>query len=552
MSDSQRPCPSPHPVRSAGGGPADELEVVGSHASACWTRCNRCGRWFWLETDQSRFQYWEERELDRALASRALTGGDPAAVVELLITHGLPHGPLWELPEARVELLVALTPSASNADRIAALRRHSLDATWTAALRQQEALTQCATRTVAPDHELPFAVALAHDFSTFSGPFECDGAVFLLRAGPPATIWQITPERVVEIPIAGPPRLAALAPERMVVHVTADDREGLLFLDATTMVPIELVAARGHLLVESLDGGAWMLHHVDDSLVELRDRDLKRLASYRFAKNHPEHFACRPRRLDDGWLVSSVIDSAGQASALACLDADFHVVARSEERGLRDSLTVLGDGFFTAHTNEDRGTLELWQQQGDRLVRHRALPSRASLHIDDHLVVLDHDRTLACFDRGGDQLWSRQVVGPGALLHRVGERVIVYRDHRAVLVDPADGALEQIDEPFALSFARDCDQNGYLVAGPTVLRIRGRAMERTDLEAPYRFATTAADAIILADPRAPGRYLVLGADGVRRGVFEAPRASLSVVATRGGPYLLEPDRLRIAGFAQSR
>lgn len=549
MSDAEGPCPAPHPVRGSGGAPADDLEIIGAYTSACWTRCRRCDRWFWLETDEGRFQYWDERELDPGLASRALLGGDPATVVELLTTHGLPHGPLWELPDARVELLVALTPAASRTQRIAALRRHSLDATWAAALRQQEALAQGEARAVRRDAALPFAVDLAHDFSTFTGPFECDGALFLLRAGPTAAIWRITPERVVELPVAGPPRLAGLCPDQLVAHVAAGSREGLVALDATTMTSIEIVARPGHLFVESIDGGTWMLHRIDDNLVELCDRELRRIVSYRFAKNHPENLAAPPRRRGDGWLVSSITGAAGRSSALACLDARFRVVACSEERGPREALSVLGDGFFTACTSDDRGTLELWHQQDDRLVRHRALPCRASLPIDDHLVVLDHQHTLARFDRQGDAQWSREVLGPGAMLQRAGELVLVYHDRRALLLDPADGStVARLDEPFTLSFAVDRDHNGYLVGGPSVLRIRGRSVERTELEASYRFATTAAGAIVLADPRTPGRYLVLGADGIRRGVFDAPGANFSVFATRGGPYVLEPGRLRIAAF----
>jgi hypothetical protein len=61
--------------------------------------------------------------------------------------------------------------------------------------------------------------------------------------------------------------------------------------------------------------------------------------------------------------------------------------------------------------------------------------------------------------------------------------------------------------------------------------------------------TTAANAALLGD-RETGRYVVIGADGVTRGGFEAEDVSFSVAGTLGGPYVLEPRRLRIGAFSR--
>src|ERR1035437_2241852 len=110
-------CPVPHPIRGADGLTyADELEVVGSHATEAWVRCRRCGTWFWLSTDiGSKYEYVGAVTLDTALAERALVRGDLDAIAELVVTHRVPYGPVWTTASAMVEIFCALTPGATEA-----------------------------------------------------------------------------------------------------------------------------------------------------------------------------------------------------------------------------------------------------------------------------------------------------------------------------------------------------------------------------------------------------------------------------------------------------
>ncbi len=544
-----------HPLRGPDRRPHPVLEVIGTHASACWTRCTQCGRWFWLETDTSRFQYEDEWELDATDAERAFRDGRPEDVIALLTAHGLPRGPLWELASARAALFVALTPSATEDARIAALEGASLDAVWSRALAQRTASRAALTRAVAIEPQ-PFAIDLTGDLGSLRGFGEIDGAVFLARAAPPHAIVRVTAEQVVEIPVAGPCGFGVACGDGVIFHVAGPEADGLIRFGPDAMIPLALESP-GPRYLAGLDDGHLFIAPAGpvgggERKVEIRDAALAFVASFSVHLPHHESTPSHPRRVDGGWLASGVIDTRGVPLALVRFDDRFAVVAASTDaRGPRHDLTPLGDDRFLARQEGAAFEIELWAQREAHLERVDTFEARGARFVADTIVHLD--RRGGVFGRAtdGEVRWREDFTAHGAsYLGLVGEHAVVYSDGRAALFRVADGArVAEIDEPFPLTFHRDGAGDGYLLGGPSVLRIdRAGRVERTELDAAYAFATTIGDAMVLADRVTPGRYVVVRRDGALH-EFVAPGARFSVVTTRGGPYVLEPERLRIGRFA---
>lgn len=555
-------CPRPHPLRDEHDedAPHADLEVMGAHASACWVRCRKCGRWFWLETDTGRFGYRNEWELDPEEAERAVMGKHPRDVVALLVHHGLPHGPLWELPEARVALLEAMTEGATPDARIAALEGATLDPIFEKALAQMRAHRAAATRRIdAPAHG--FAIDLRGDFDAWVGAFEANEAVFFLRQRPPYAAYRISATEVVEIPLAGRPSVAVAAPRGVYVHVEGggDGPDGLVLFAAEAMIPMPL-STRGATLISPLQDEHVLLCPFEvgtgERVVELRDRNLGFVASFRVALPHHESYPSIPRRVGDGWLTSNVVPKRGLPLALALFDARFRVVAASrDERGPRQGLTVLPSDRFFARPEGRAFVLEVWKREGDALVLETEHASRALVAFEDVFMSLDRRGGLDAFERDGvtRRFHVELDVPPPTYAIASGDHVLVYGNGgRVVAVRARDGEITScLDEPFPVAFAVDHGRRAYALAGPTLLRFdRGVAM-RTELDGAYRWATSTDDAIVIARKGTPGHFLVVGADGAWRGAFDAPGVRLAVVTTRGGPYVIERDRLRIGALPTS-
>jgi hypothetical protein len=364
----------------------------------------------------------------------------------------------------------------------------------------------------------------------------------------------VSADAVVQIPVSGRPTFVAGRDDAFMVRVAGEMADGLVLFREDAMIPLAL-ETREPRYIAPLDDGHFLLCPFEvgtgERVVELRDRGLAFVASYRIALPHHESYPSHPIRVGDGWLASSVVDDRGHALALVLFDARFRVVAASdEERGPRHELLPLGDDRFAARAEGAAFTVELWERRGASLVRTSEIPSRGFVPVGDVLFTVDDGGEVRGLERDGRTRWSRRIEAPRPHYHfRTGEHVLVYGGSHATLFRACDGEiLAEIDEPFDLALAVDRAGHGYVLAGPSLLRIRGDTVERTALDRAHRWATGIEDAIVLADPEEQGRYLVVGIDGSIRGEFRAPKARFSVATTHGGPYVLEPERLRIGSF----
>lgn len=543
----------PHPLRGEHGRPHPVLEVIGAYGSACWTRCRACGRWFWLETDTSKFMFEKEWELDAAHAELALLGGRPDEVITFLREYVLPEGPLWELASARVELLATLTPDATHSERITALEAIELDSGWSDALAQMRVTERARRRTTAVP-PLEFAIDLRADFSGWYGFGEIAGAVFLHRDKPPYSILRITSEQIVQIPVAGPCSGGIRCGDAVVYFVEGADADGLIRFGVDAMIPLELrprgrrflaALGDGHLLVVPMAIGG------GERTVQILDAGLGFVASFSILLPHHESDPSPPLRLPDGWLASGVRGQSPGSLALVRFDDRFEVVALSEDEfGPRHSLTALGDDRFLARPEGAAFAWELWEQRGTRLERTHELEARGARAFADVFVALSRRGEVMGHERDGTVRWRAPFEAPGATyLHAIGGHVLVYGGHRARLIRATDGAaVHDFVEPFPVTLVADHAGEGYLLAGPSVVHVaKSGAVRRTELDRAYAYATAIDDAVVLADREEAGRYVVVSAEGGLT-EFIAPGARFSVITTRGGPYVLEPDRLRIGAL----
>ncbi|MFV8753511.1 hypothetical protein ACNOYE_23410 [Nannocystaceae bacterium ST9] len=554
MAGSARPCPTPHPLRAGFDSRGDllwapTLELIGGYEDSFWMRCRACGAWFWVVCDTSRFSYQNEWRLPSAEAERALLGHEPASVVALLVGHGLPHGPLWELASARVGLLRTLTPGHDDRERIAALHGQArLDSTWTDALAlliDELAATQRSV--VVP--QLEFMIDLQRDMSSCDELFELPGALIApLRE--PASLLRFSEPGGVEIPLAGPPRLLASQPESLLFFIEGPT-PSLLMLRPETMLALPL-SPGARLLGLALDRGHCLLIPDPEPTpegprrVELRDERLEFAASLPMQIEPRSPYPCAPRAMAGGWLFSNVVDDAGELIGLSLFDDRWQVAAHSRAIvGARSCDPIDDERLLAVPLAGAR--LEGWRRVGDRLERRFDLGCHAHVRVGERIVAAEGGYAFG-LDLAGRQTW-RRLVGPLNLqMIALGPTcVLICGDRLLELIEPetgkpiarVEGAID--DEVFV-------DRAGWahLMFGATLISVDPRGtIERTPLDGEYSIVGGAGIGVVLRRDDEGAHHLWIACTGEPIAAFEAPDARWSVVGSVAGPHVLEPGRLRI-------
>jgi hypothetical protein len=526
-----------------------DLEVMGSCQPDTWARCHKCGRWFWLTTDDSKWQYYAEWEIDGTLAERAFVQGEAEAAARLLVSSDLPEGPLWTSSSALLEMLRAVTPRATDRERSRALAAAAPTGRWAKAARLIEAI---ATGVMPAAPELPFALDLTLAGRSFGEWFEVGSALVLFQTAPTHALVRIDGRAVTESTSPGPLHFLGHRDDALLFGVTTPEGVAVGRIDAAGTMTL---SAPSHTRygVFDLDDGHWLFLPADGAPVrdvELRGPDAQPRVKLRMGLASG---VAPPRRMGDGWIVSGCVDEQDQSQALTLLDGAFQIVAQS--RGARGHrLMAPADATsLWAETIEYPYALERWVRRGEVLERTFCLETQGWIKVRCGVVACPRDVRAAItgYDDAGQQSFRLDATRAGATYFaEVPDGLLVYDDASARTLDPRTGkeVADPIDVEAIVHLLSDRDGTSYLqdrvwlwVFGKTE-RTRIFVGERMRLE------TTCGDCALLRDDA--GDCLVIGSDGAR-GRFSAPGAQLSVIGTRGGPYLVEGARVRVARFAQA-
>jgi len=535
-------CKQPHDLERMGGAGDDE-----------WFRCRRCGDWLWTCNDtSSRYQFQGSWPLDRGRAERAFAGGSLVEAVQLVVDEKLPQGPNTTSEESLVGLLEALAPRAGDDERMQALRAARLDARWTRVL---SLLERRLAAVKSPDGPLlDFALDLAFDGVGIDELYELKRSLVGLRTG-------ARPE-LVRVDVTGFVTSTALPAEpRFLEH----DESGVVFSVAT---------AAGHQVMAIDDGGrviGWpqgpvpaYASSLDDghrllftrepvATAQMFDAAWQLLFTYRFALGSG-WYPAPPRRFGEGWIVSAVMDKAGSDHALTWMIPQQGVKAVSPDGTGGRLIETLSSTTLLAETLSAPFTLETWQLDGERLVRREAHPVESWRRMNDAAVVLlRKGRTprlsLRRLGPDGNVVWEQEVArSPGGTKMYLADApgsVLVYGDQYARLFALQDGREVDGFDVLGSIHVLGGEREALYVLNGDELRIVTADGVRVVSVPSGDIATTCGGGVLLA-LRDSGRYRLIGPDGRTRGDIEAPRARFSVIGTRGGPYVLEPGRLRVA------
>src|SRR5450432_897599 len=308
-----------HSIRE-GRGYSDNFEIVGSESTDVWGRCKTCGTWWWCVIDDGKFQFEDQRAIPTELAEAALLRHDQDALARLFVLHELPHGPLWELVSARIEIFRALTPSVTDADRAHAIRGANPDERWQLVVRtlEQDATPRAAASALA------FDVDVRVEGVVFREWYEVGEALVLFTQRP--ELLRLDRAALVQVPLAAVPQLLAYGEDRLALAVATN----VVIIDATGQATTWPLAE--HFDLSVLDGGWWLfVERTDEPVrwVEFHTPDGRPRVKFR------RHFASGnawmppPRRFADGWIISNLIDDDGNPQALTLFDADFKTIAHS-------------------------------------------------------------------------------------------------------------------------------------------------------------------------------------------------------------------------------
>ncbi|HEX7603179.1 MAG TPA: hypothetical protein VF316_16290 [Polyangiaceae bacterium] len=536
-------CPVPHPVRGADGLTyADDLEVVGSHASEAWVRCRRCGAWSWLSTDiGSKYEYVGAVTLDTALAERAFVHGDLDAIAEVVVTHHVPYGPVWTTASAMVEMFCALTPGATDAARARALGRRSGGPLWDGAAKLFA--KQARGRARAAPAPLPFPTDVRLPGYRIVETHEIGSALVMIPDAK-TELLRLDATGLVRLPLAGPARSLASRRDAVVLAVTTPAGDAILVLDGAgnaTAVPPSTTSYA----VTPLDDGWWLFVPCSSELdrwIELRFPDGRPRVKFPRRFSNDATWMPPARRFADGWIVSNLVDDDGAAQALTLFDAEFKTAAYSAGIDGERTVTPIDDVSFWASVD---GTMERWVRRERSLERVQSFPQRSCWLVGDRLIADVGTGAVVARGPGGQVLWTWHRATTGATYGvATTSGVLMYDDTRADLLD-RDGRL-------VTSFAVEnpdvrvgSDGTAYVKAAADLWVVRDDA-HSTIVTLACELETTCGDDALLSC--GAGRFELVARDDRRAG-FTASGAAFSVVGTVGGPYVVENERIRVARFA---
>lgn len=533
MSTTGPVCPVPHPVWS-GQTHAEGLEVLGGHATDSCVRCTRCGRVFWTVCDLGgKYEYQGEREVDAALAERAVVQHEPAALAELFVNNGLPYGPLWDLTLALVEIFRAMTPGANDAERARALRdAGGAGGRWTAAIRALETTARAAMHGVP---EATFPVDLRLTGHAVREWHEVGDSLVLLTDH--HEMLRLEGRGVTRLDLAGRPRWLATGHERLMLGV---DDAAIVVIDAAGWV--STWDSKGEFHVEALDGGWWLRVPATNEavrVIELRKPDGRPCVGFKRSFAPDSSWMPPPRRMGEGWVLSNLIDDEGAMQALSLVDAKWKLVAQSGACPRADRrVTVIDDTRLLAEID---GAVERWVRKGAALELVETIPCRSSWWIKDRLVTTGTDGVVTARNEDGVVwwTWSRQPVG--APYGVVGiDGLLLYDNEHAHWLS-FSGELRHTFEVESPSAHAGREGTIYVKSLADLWVLSGAEAHLVAVDMALHFETMCGDDILLRDDH--GRCLLVDRD--RKAIrFEAPGAHLPVTGTRGGPWLVEGEHVR--------
>ncbi len=519
-------CAATHPIWSRDGSFVPELESLANHATDSALRCKLCGRMFWAVCDTGKFDYQNSWELEPNLASAALIARDPVALARMFISMNLPYGPLWEMTSALVEIFRALTPNATDGERAHALETVGANARWATPIR---IFTASAKQHPAPALQFPIDLNVAN--AGFREWHEVGHTLLVLNER--SEMFRLEPRGLVHVPLAAEPIHVATGRRAIILevggaHLVIDD-EGT----ATTW-------PRSDHRVTPLEEGWWLfVPNIgdEDRFIELHLPNGRPHVKLRRRFERDNHFMPPPRRVEGGWLISNVVADDGEVQAIALFGDDFSMLATSGKLPGDRAMRPVDRNTFYASLDDK---LEVWTRNGDALVRTKSFDVRSSWVTGDLLVTDELDGSLTGRSLDGTQKWTwrRAITGASYGVATPGG-VLVYDDTRAHLIDER-GTVKKSFEVESPSVLAGNGGTVYLrsLAELWIIREDARVINvSTDME----LESTSGDDAILRHGK--GMYIVASKDGFR-GEFNAKSASFSVSGTRGGPWVVEPERIR--------
>jgi hypothetical protein len=532
-------CPTAHPIWSfEGPGFVDTLEVLGGHATDTCVRCRLCGRVFWTVCDMGRWQYMAEWEIDPALAHRAVVEHDAAALAELFVSKNLPHGPVWDLTLGLVEIFRALTPGSNDAERARALRDAKADARWTEAIRVLETAARGVLHGV---REASFPVDVRLSGRAVREWHEVGDALVLLTEQ--SEMLRLEGRGVTRLDLAASPRYVAAGNDRLTLAV---GDHAFLVMDAAGLV--STWDTKGAFKADALDDGWWV--HVPQAdepvrVIELRRPDGRACVGFKRAFVAGARWMPPPRRMGDGWILTNLVDDDGATQALSLVDAAWKLAAQSGACPPADRRITPIDG--TRFLAEVDGAVERWVRRGAALELLETIPCRSCWWIKDRLVVDGADGVVTSRSSEGVVQWTWSRETAGATYGAVGrDSLLLYDDEHAHWL-ALDGTVRKSFDVESASVLVGREGTLYLKSLVDLWVLFAGEAHLLAVDLDMDLETVCGDEVVLRDER--GHCLLI--DRSRRGArFEARDAQLPVTGTRGGPWLVEGDRVR-GGFEKN-
>lgn len=547
------------------------LELIASESSDYFLHCTGCDAWFWMVEDDGKFQYWNLWELDRSLAERAARTRSAHDMVRLLVRHnppdGLPYGPIWTEAKWLVDLLSRLTRGAPPSAMIEALEAESpLPPRWSQALAWLRRLVVARARSF---HAVayPFCVDVALDLEGVDLWHEARDNLWLVKGGASPMLYQVSAERVVGHPLMGQPAYVGRRYDGACL-ISVDTPAGRGLLQINTDSHVEKAEATAPLGAVTSSALGWVLVRREAEgprVLEFRSAGLAPLSTLCIADNPHLSWIPTPKQVGEDWLVANAAPGDGPVRPLVLWRPRAGVIAESEPgEPLVEGVVAIDPRTFVVHWSGPRpfGTLQIFERVDAALVPRARLAGARNFRVVGGVVVAqvpDAGDALVAWDLSGAERWRFPVDSRSVWMEPEADGLRVSLGQRGVELDPVTGevvaelglAASPLLSDHQGALYETTDHHSVLVVSPD-----GRERE-VFLDGGYEVATTLGDAAVLSsldpllpDDRAPprGRCVVVGGDGRVRGAFDAPAARWSVVGTRGGPYVIEPGRLRVGSF----
>lgn len=406
---------------------------------------------------------------------------------------------------------------------------------------------------LAPADVPAFGFDLQRDLSRCSALVELPGALVALLHEP-ACLLRFDGAAALEIPLDGPARVLACDDARALLHVEGPS-PSLLLLRADTMIALPLGEAI-ELDAGMLDRGALLLaarrspSPSQPRRIDLRDASLEFMASIAVELTTDELARARPRAMAEGWVVSNGLTDAGEVVTLCLFDARWQVLAFGRDDPGPRELDVVDAERLLARPLTGGSRVELWQRRGDRLERTLERACASHLRIGELVIGLDAGGLFG-LSLSGTPLWRTTADAIDTELVALAACVVIASERTLVTREPASGReLARLDADFSGPLLVDGAGWAHRIAADRLVRCSpSGAIETTPLDARYALVGVAGEGVLLRAATRGPRHLWIDSHGHVRATFEADPHPTRLHRTRGGPHVLERDRLRVGTLA---